>query len=118
MHLHHLLDQHIAAAVEHDDVGAAVTLSGDDQHPTGLHRDIGDQRISHHDGADPVGQLDDLRLIENDVDGIGGSRALRRHQGGGEQHHRHRLPSVTPRHHATPDLRRRAAPIHRSSIAS
>jgi len=57
-------------------------------------------------------------LIENDIDGVVGYRRIRLRQRRGEQRHRHRLPSVTPRHHATPDAGGRPHAATHSSIAS
>jgi hypothetical protein len=62
--------QDLAGAVHRNEIGRAVTLSGQDNYPAILQGYVCNQRVSDNDGRNPVRQFDQLCLIDIDHDGV------------------------------------------------
>ena len=66
--LNDTVDQDLAAAIHRNEIGRAVTLAGQNDHPAGLQRNVCNQRVSNNDGRNAGGQSEELCLIDIDGD--------------------------------------------------
>ena len=60
----------LAAAIHRNEIGRAVTLAGQHDHPAGLQRNVCNQRVSDNDGRNAGGQSEELCLIDIDGDDV------------------------------------------------